>query len=84
LVLTAATSQSDRSGGTAGRREKDADKFKFSGELSLSLAFYRDDYPLTTDAAGQVSRSDFVRGPGGRVVWYRNKGRLYGVETETA
>jgi CubicO group peptidase (beta-lactamase class C family) len=51
---------------------------RVGGELSLSLAFYRDEYVLTTDAAGQVSRSDFVRGPDGRIAWYRNKGRLYG------
>jgi CubicO group peptidase (beta-lactamase class C family) len=51
---------------------------RVSGALDLALAFYRDDYALTTDAAGQLSRSDFVRGPDGRVAWYRGRGRLYG------
>ena len=51
---------------------------RVSGGLSLSLAFYRDDYALTTDTNGQLSRSDFVRDPDGHVAWYRNKGRLYG------
>jgi hypothetical protein len=47
------------------------------GDLDLSLAFYRDEYALTTDPAGQLSRSDFVRGPDGGVAWFRNRGRLY-------
>lgn len=51
---------------------------RVSGGLDLSLAFYRDDYALTTDANGRRFRSDFVRGPDGRIAWYRNKGRLYG------
>ena len=50
------------------------------GESSeLGLAFYRRDYGLDLDAAGQQvgSRSDFLRGPDGRVLWWRNHGRLH-------
>lgn len=48
-----------------------------SGDLELSLAFYRDDFVLTTDTEGQIKRSDFVRGPDGRIAWFRDGGRLY-------
>jgi CubicO group peptidase (beta-lactamase class C family) len=48
-----------------------------TGELELSLAFYRDDYVLTTDREGQIGRSDFVRGPDGSVAWFRDRGRIY-------
>jgi CubicO group peptidase (beta-lactamase class C family) len=47
------------------------------GELELSLAFYREDFVLTTDSEGQIKRSDFVRGPEGRIAWFRDGGRLY-------
>ncbi|MGO8840344.1 MAG: hypothetical protein ACLQF1_04170 [Methyloceanibacter sp.] len=47
------------------------------GDLELSLAFYRDDFVLTTDSEGQIKRSDFVRGPDGRIAWFRDGGRLY-------
>ena len=50
---------------------------RVSGDLELSLAFYRDDFVLTTDKEGQVKRSDFVRGPDGRIAWFRDGGRLY-------
>jgi hypothetical protein len=32
---------------------------------------------LTTDREGQVKRSDFVRAPDGRVVWFRDGGRMF-------
>jgi len=48
-----------------------------TGDLELSLAFYRDDFVLTTDREGLVKQSDFVRGSDGRVVWFRDGGRIY-------
>jgi CubicO group peptidase (beta-lactamase class C family) len=48
-----------------------------TGDLDLSLAFYRDDYVLTTDPDGQVKRSDFLRGPDGKIAWLRDGGRLF-------
>ena len=45
-------------------------------DFELSLAFYRDDYVLTTDPDGQVKRSDFLRGPDGKIAWLRDGGRL--------
>ncbi|MEO6835666.1 MAG: serine hydrolase domain-containing protein [Candidatus Tumulicola sp.] len=48
-----------------------------TGDLDLALAFYRDEYALTTDTDGQHNRSDFVRGPDGRVAWFRDGGRIY-------
>ncbi|MEO6991606.1 MAG: serine hydrolase domain-containing protein [Candidatus Baltobacteraceae bacterium] len=48
-----------------------------TGDLDLTLAFYRDEYVLTTDANGQQNRSDFVRGASGRVAWFRDGGRIY-------
>lgn len=48
-----------------------------TGDLDLTLAFYRDEYVLTTDDNNQHNRSDFVRGPDGRVAWFRDGGRLY-------
>lgn len=48
-----------------------------SGDLDLTLAFYRGEYVLTTDADGQHNRSDFVRGADGRVTWFRDGGRIY-------
>ena len=44
---------------------------------SESVAFYRDEYVLATDHNGQTTRSDFLRGPDGRVVWFRDGGRLW-------
>ncbi|MFT4040351.1 MAG: serine hydrolase domain-containing protein, partial [Thermomicrobiales bacterium] len=55
----------------------DGGGLRVRGALDLTLTFYRDDYALTTDADGVVSRSDFLRGPDGRIAWYRNRGRLY-------
>jgi hypothetical protein len=51
-----------------------------TGEDTLTLAFYRDDYVLTTGLDGSRLRADFVRGPDGRIAWFRNRGRLYARE----
>ena len=48
-----------------------------TGDLETSLAFYRDEYVLTTDPDGQLKRSDFLRGPDGKVAWLRDRGRLW-------
>ena len=48
-----------------------------TGDFELSLAFYRDDYVLTTDPDGEVKRSDFLRGPDGKIAWLRDGGRLF-------
>jgi hypothetical protein len=48
-----------------------------TGDLELSLAFYKKDYVVTTDAQGLSKRSDFVRGSDGRVAWYRDNGRIF-------
>jgi CubicO group peptidase (beta-lactamase class C family) len=50
---------------------------RLSGDLEATLAFYRDDYVVSTSPTDQVSRSDFVRGPHGRVAWFRDRGRIY-------
>jgi hypothetical protein len=50
---------------------------RLSGDLEATLAFYGDDYLLSTSPADQVSPSDFVRGPDGRVAWFRDRGRIY-------
>ena len=50
---------------------------RVTGDSELSLAFYRDEYVLTTDPQGQINRSDFLRGPEGRVAWLRDGGRLW-------
>lgn len=52
-------------------------KLRATGDLQLSLAFYRDDFVVTTDPDGQINRSDFLRGPDGGVAWLRDGGRLY-------
>ncbi|WP_329560310.1 serine hydrolase domain-containing protein [Kitasatospora sp. NBC_01266] len=45
----------------------------------LGVAFYRPDYGLDLDPSGQPigTRSDFLRGPDGQVLWWRNHGRLH-------
>ncbi len=48
-----------------------------TGDLKLFLTFYRDDYVLTTDLDGEVKRSDFLRGPNGKIAWLRDGGRLF-------
>jgi hypothetical protein len=51
---------------------------RVSGDSDIvSLAFYRDEYVLATNPQGQANRSDFVRGPDGRVAWFRDGGRLW-------
>jgi CubicO group peptidase (beta-lactamase class C family) len=47
-------------------------------DMSLTLAFYRDDHVLATDQNGQVHRADFVRAPASRIAWFRDGGRLFG------
>jgi len=44
---------------------------------TASLAFYRDEYVLATNPQGQAARSDFIRGPDGRIAWLREGGRLW-------
>jgi hypothetical protein len=46
-------------------------------DTELRLAFYRDDFVLVTDPGGQTHRADFVRGPDGRIAWFRERGRLF-------
>jgi ketosteroid isomerase-like protein len=48
-----------------------------TGDLEFTLAFYRDDYVLTIDPDGQLKRSDFLRGPDGKIAWLRDGGRLW-------
>jgi hypothetical protein len=45
----------------------------------LDLAFYRRDHVLLLDQSDQPLgyRADFIRGPDGRVAWFRQGGRLY-------
>jgi len=50
---------------------------RVTGDNELSLAFYRDEYVLAADSQGQPNRSDFLRGPDGRVAWLRDGGRLW-------
>jgi CubicO group peptidase (beta-lactamase class C family) len=50
---------------------------RVTGDNELSLAFYRDEYVLATDSNDQPNRSDFLRGPNGRVAWLRDGGRLW-------
>ncbi|RAG86443.1 penicillin-binding protein [Streptacidiphilus pinicola] len=50
------------------------------GETSeLGVVFYRPDFALDLDPTGRPTRtrSDFLRGPDGHVVWWRNHGRLH-------
>ncbi|MET7644173.1 serine hydrolase domain-containing protein [Streptomyces sp. NPDC005426] len=49
----------------------------------LGAAFYKQDFALDLDAEGQPigTRSDFVRGPDGKVLWWRNHGRLFRHQT---
>ncbi|GGU95520.1 penicillin-binding protein [Streptomyces litmocidini] len=50
----------------------------------LGAAFYQQDFALDLDAEGRPigTRSDFVRGPDGKVLWWRNHGRLYRHQTQ--
>ncbi|OIJ68475.1 penicillin-binding protein [Streptomyces mangrovisoli] len=49
----------------------------------VGAAFYRPDVALdlTPDGTPVGTRSDFVRGPDGKVAWWRNHGRLYRHQT---
>lgn len=49
------------------------------GEVALRLPFYRNDYVLALDPAGQPThtRANFVRGKDGSVEWLRYGGRLF-------
>jgi CubicO group peptidase (beta-lactamase class C family) len=49
---------------------------------TVSLAFYRDEYVLATNAQGQANRSDFLRGPDGRIAWLRDGGRLWALQRQ--
>jgi CubicO group peptidase (beta-lactamase class C family) len=49
-------------------------------DAELTLAFYRDDYVLATDEDGLTRRADFVRGPDGRIAWFRERGRIFAQE----
>jgi hypothetical protein len=46
----------------------------------IGLVFYEDDRGLDLGADGKPlhTRSEFVRGPDGAIVWFRSHGRLYG------
>jgi CubicO group peptidase (beta-lactamase class C family) len=46
---------------------------------AAAFAFYRDDFVLDLDEAGNPTgaRSNFLRGPDGKVTWMRAHGRLY-------
>jgi CubicO group peptidase (beta-lactamase class C family) len=50
----------------------------------LGVAFYRQDFALDLGPEGKAvgTRSDFVRGPDGKVLWWRNHGRLHRHQTQ--
>ncbi|MFG2793388.1 serine hydrolase domain-containing protein [Streptomyces sp. NPDC048419] len=50
----------------------------------VKVAFYREDFALdlTPDGRPVGTRSDFVRGPDGKVAWWRNHGRLHRHQTQ--
>jgi CubicO group peptidase (beta-lactamase class C family) len=56
---------------------RDGEGLRVTGDLESSLAFYRNDYVVATNAQGLSKRSDFVRGGDGRVAWYRDNGRIF-------
>lgn len=55
----------------------DDGSLRATGDLNLTMTFYRGEYVLTTDADGERNRSDFIRDPDGRVAWLRDGGRIY-------
>jgi CubicO group peptidase (beta-lactamase class C family) len=57
--------------------QRDGGGLRATGDLVLSLFFYRPDYVVTVDAAGLSKRSDFIRDRNGRVAWYRDNGRIF-------
>jgi hypothetical protein len=50
----------------------------------VGVAFYREDFALdlTPDGRPVGTRCDFVRGPDGKVAWWRNHGRLHRHQTQ--
>jgi CubicO group peptidase (beta-lactamase class C family) len=56
---------------------RDGGGLRASGDLELSLFFYRPDWVVTVDAQGISKRSDFIRDANGRVAWYRDNGRIF-------
>ncbi|MGC0335059.1 serine hydrolase domain-containing protein [Streptomyces sp. SLBN-8D4] len=50
----------------------------------VGAAFYRTDFALDLDPDGRPigTRSNFVRGPDGKVLWWRNHGRLHRHQTD--
>lgn len=50
----------------------------------VQVAFYRPGFALDLDPDGRPvgTRSDFVRGPDGKVAWWRNHGRLHRHQTQ--
>ncbi|MCT7351135.1 hypothetical protein N4P33_02990 [Streptomyces sp. 15-116A] len=52
--------------------------------VSDGAAFYRKDFTLDLGPDGKPvgSRSDFVRGPDGKVAWWRNHGGLHGCQEQ--
>jgi hypothetical protein len=49
------------------------------GTTDFGLAFYRRNFALDLDGDGKPfgTRSDFIRGTGGNVTWFRTHGRIY-------
>ena len=60
----------------AAAEEEDAGQSQSS---DVGAAFYRADFALDLGSDGQPigTRSNFVRGPDGKVLWWRNHGRLH-------
>ncbi|MFD5616216.1 serine hydrolase domain-containing protein [Kitasatospora sp. NPDC127060] len=50
----------------------------------MKVAFYRRDFALDLDPEGRPvgTRTDFVHGPDGKVLWWRNHGRLHRHQTQ--
>ncbi|MGX1364815.1 CubicO group peptidase (beta-lactamase class C family) [Streptomyces canus] len=65
----------------AAAEEQDAGQSQSS---DVGAAFYRTDFALDLDPDGRPigTRSNFVRGPDGKVLWWRNHGRLHRHRTD--
>ncbi|MFE0523251.1 serine hydrolase domain-containing protein [Streptomyces sp. NPDC058954] len=74
------TTQATPSEAEAASEEEDSSQVQ-TGEVGA--AFYRTDFALDLDPDGQPvgTRTDFVRGPDGKVLWWRNHGRLHRHQT---
>ncbi|MFD8305170.1 serine hydrolase domain-containing protein [Streptomyces sp. NPDC059690] len=74
------TTQATPSEAEAASEEEDSSQVQ-TGEVGA--AFYRADFALDLDPDGQPvgTRTDFVRGPDGKVLWWRNHGRLHRHQT---